>query len=428
MPRDISATGRRTRRRLRWSAPDRLWAAAGVSAVGTQLTLVAMPLLAVAVLRASAAQTALLAAAGTAPFLLLGLPAGAWVDRWDRRRVMVVTDLLRAAALASVPAAAALGVLTLAHLAVVAFIVGALGVLFDVAALSAVPAVVAADDLTRLNGRLEVARAAAQTTGPAAGGALVQAVSAPFALLLDAVSYVGSALVLRRLPALPPAGRPVAGGTLRQVRDGLAFCWRHPYVRPLAMGAGWMNLWSEGLLGLLVPWAVLDLGMTAAGVGIVLAGANVGYLLGSATARAVTARLGVGPSIVLGAALSLGLVLVALPVPVPVAVRLAVALGASAAGSALWNVNAVSLRQATTAPEMMTRMNATNRFVIWGTMPLGAALGAALAARTGAAAAVVTCALAAPLCALPVAFSAVRRVRSMPGRPVAAELAAGGVR
>src|SRR3954468_7792914 len=150
----------------------RLWGSVGASLLGTEITAIALPLTAVAVLDASAGQVALLAAAGTAPFLLLGLPAGAWVDLWPRRALMVRCDVVRGLLLATVPLAHALGALTLAHLYVVTFAVGTLSVFFDVAALSVLPALVPRSRLSAANGALETARAGAQTTGPAAGGAL----------------------------------------------------------------------------------------------------------------------------------------------------------------------------------------------------------------------------------------------------------------
>lgn len=400
---------------MSFRAHRRLVASTGVSALGSQVTVVAAPLTAVLVLHAGAAQAALLSAAATAPFLLLALPAGAWVDRWDRRRTMLVTDVLRGLLLLLVPAAAWLGVLDLALLAVVAFLVGALGVLFDVAALSAAPSLAEGAGLARLNGQLEVARAAAHTGGPAAAGLLVQVVTAPFALLVDAASYLASALLLRGLPSVPsPGSAATDGSTLAAVAAGLRYCWKHPYVRPLAMTAAWSNLWAEGVMAVLVPYAVRDLGLSAGQVGLVLALANVGYLIGGALAPTVMARVGVGRTALLGAALSSGLVLVPLDVAGPVMLRLATGLGLAAAGGAIWNVAAVSLRQATTPEAMLSRMNATNRFVIWGTMPLGSVVGGALAALGGPALAVVVCAILAPLCLLPVFFSAVRPLRDLP--------------
>src|SRR3954471_8524214 len=260
----------------------RLWSSVGVSLLGTQITVLAMPLAAVAMLDASAGQVALLAAAGTAPFLLLGLPAGAWVDRWPRRTLMVGCDWLRATLLLSVPLAWALGALTLAHLFVVEFAVGALSVFFDVAALSVLPALVNRRDLAPANGSLEAARAVAQTSGPALGGGLVEIASAPLALLADGASFLVSAVLLRGLPPLPaPARRPEPQPLRRQVLEGLRFCLRHPVIRAVSVGGAWLNFWGNALMAVFIPYAVRELGQSPALIGLVLALSNLGYLLGS---------------------------------------------------------------------------------------------------------------------------------------------------
>ncbi len=195
----------------------RLATATGVSLLGSQVTLLALPLTAVLVLHASAGQVAALATAGTAPFLVLGLPAGVWVERWSLRRLMVLTDLRRAALLVSVPVAALVGWLTTLQLYVVAFAVGSCGVFFDVAALSVLPTLVPPARIAAANGALEVARASAQTSGPAVGGVLVHTLTAPIAVLADAASYAVSALLLRRLPDVRVTGvggRPGARSSL----------------------------------------------------------------------------------------------------------------------------------------------------------------------------------------------------------------------
>lgn len=401
----------------------------GVSLLGSEVTVLAMPLAAVAVLHASAGEVALLSAAGTAPFLLLGLPAGAWVDRWSRRRLMVTCDVVRAVLLASVPVAAVLGLLSLAQLVVVAFAAGALGVFFDVAALSVLPALVGRADLAAANGSLEAARAVAQTSGPALGGVLVQAVSAPFALVADAASFVASALLLRGLPAVPAPSRPADRPRLRrQIAEGLSFCLRHPLIRALAGAGAWLNFWQHALLAVFIPYAVRDLHQKAAVIGLVLAVANLGYLLGSVLAPYLNRRIGVGPAIVLGVVLHGGLIAVALapaanPLPWLVAGFTVQSLGVS-----VWNVDAVSLRQASTPEPLLARMNATNRFLLWGAMPLGAATGGLLATTVGAGVAVVVAGVALPLVAMPLAASSLRAVRSLPGsddRTVPSTAAAG---
>ncbi len=397
----------------------RIWGSIAISMMGTQVSLLALPLTALAALDASPSQVALLAAAGTAPFLVLGLPAGAWVDLWSRRALMVTTDVLRGLLLASVPAAWLLGVLCLGQLYVVAFGVGSLSVLFDVASLTVLPALVPRGQIAAANGRLEAARAVAQTSGPGVGGVLVQALTAPLAVAVDAISYLASGLLLRGLPPVPAPERPAGREPLaRQVTAGLAFCLRHPYIRPLALGAAWMNLWVEAFLAILVTYAVRDLDLSAATVGVVLAGSNVGYLLGSLAVPRLNRAFGIGRSIALGAGLQVGFVVATFARTGYPVLWLTLGLAISAAGTAVWNVNAVSLRQATTPSPMLARMNASNRFLIWGTMPLGAAVGAWLASSIGLADTTLVAAIAAPLSALPVVLSAVRAVRTMPeGEP-----------
>lgn len=395
----------------------RLATATGVSLLGSQVTLLALPLTAVLALHASAGQVAGLAAAGTAPFLVLGLPAGVWVERWSLRRLMVATDLLRALLLVSVPVAALTATLTVVQLYAVAFGVGACGVFFDVAALSVLPALVPPARIAAANGVLEVSRASAQTSGPAVGGLLVHALTAPVAVLADAVSYAASALLLRGLPDVRVGGQAVTGPLWREVRAGLGFCLRHPYVRALAGGAAWINFWVEALMAVFLTYAVRGLGLSAATIGVVLAVSNVGYLAGSLLVPRLNALLGVGRTILLGVVLNGGLLLVALAPharPVPWLVG---GFTLFAVASAVWNVDAVSLRQVSTEPAMMARMNAANRFLIWGTMPLGAAAGGVLASVLGMRPALVLAAVALPLVAVPLLGSRLRQLATMPETP-----------
>jgi len=393
----------------------RLWGSVGVSLLGTQVSMLALPMTALGVLHASAGQVALLAAAGTAPFLLLGLPAGAWVDRFPRRALMVRTDLLRGVLLASVPAAYLFGVLTLVQLYAVAFGVGALSVFFDVASLSVLPALVPHERIAEANGKLEAARATGQTSGPAIGGVLVQVLTAPVAVVVDAVSYLASALLLRGLPEVPAPPAPERREPLRRlVGEGLRFCLSHRYIRPLAAGAAWLNFCFQGLLAIFVTHAVRDLHLSAGTVGLVLAGSNVGYLLGSLLVPRLNARIGVGRAIGLGAAMHLALLLVAFAPGTWTVAWLTLGFTIPAMGLAFWNVNAVSLRQVSTPSAFLARMNASNRFLIWGTMPLGAGAAGVLAGALGLHAAVAILCVGAPFSAVPVFLSAVRSVRTMP--------------
>ncbi|MFI7520077.1 MFS transporter [Micromonospora globbae] len=357
----------------------RLWLSDAVSTLGTHVTAVALPLAALTVLGSGAAGVAALTAASTAPYLLLGIPAGAIVDRLPRRAVLVVADLVRAALLASVPLAWAAGLLTLTHLVLVALLAGAATVLFDVAYFAAVPAVVPPGRLADANARLEATRAVGQTAGPGVAGVLVGALGAPAALLVDVASFVASALFLARTPRLARS-RAGRAGVWRDAAGGVHFVLRQPVVRALTLCSGLTNLWHAGFLAMLMVYAVRDLRLPAATVGLLVAGANVGYVLGAAVARPLRDRVGLGRAITGAAALQGGAALVLLAQPVWIAAGLAV--GAFASG--LYNVNAVSLRQAATPPAMLSRMTATSRFVIWGAMPLGAALGGAATGLLGA--------------------------------------------
>ncbi|MFU8874625.1 MFS transporter [Micromonospora sp. SL4-19] len=388
----------------------RLWLSDAVSTLGTHVTTVALPLAALTVLGAGPTGVAVLTAATTLPYLLLGIPAGAIVDRLPRRAVLVAADLVRALLLASVPLAWAAGLLTLAQLVVVALLVGCGTVLFDVAYFAVVPEVVPAGRLADANARLEATRAVGQTAGPGLAGVLVGALGAPVALLLDVASFVVSALFLARTPRLARRAAPGVDGMWRDAAGGIRFVLRNPVVRALTLCSGLTNLWHAGFLAMLLVYAVRELRLPAATVGLLVAGANVGYLLGAAVAGRARARLGVGRAITTAAVLQVGAVLALVPHPLGIGAGLAV----NAFASGLYNVNAVSLRQAATPPAMLSRMTATSRFVIWGAMPLGAALGGALTGLLGAPAYLALAALGMAAAALVTRCSPVWRTRDFP--------------
>ncbi|MGR6319138.1 MFS transporter [Micromonospora soli] len=388
----------------------RLWLSDAVSTLGTHVTTVALPLAALTVLGAGSTGVAALTAATTLPYLLLGIPAGAIVDRLPRRAVLVAADVARALLLASVPLAWAAGLLSLTQLVTVALLTGCATVLFDVAYFAAVPAVVPAGRLADANARLEATRAVGQTAGPGLAGVLVGALGAPVALLVDVASFVVSALFLAGTPRLARSSAPGAGGMWRDAVGGIRFVFRDPVVRALTLCSGLTNVWHAGFLAMLLVYAVRGLHLPAATVGLLVAAANVGYLLGAAVAGRARARLGVGRAVTAAAVLQAGAALVLVPHPLGVAAGLAV----NAFASGLYNVNAVSLRQAATPPAMLSRMTATSRFVIWGAMPLGAALGGALTALAGAPAYLALAALGMAAAALVTRCSPVWRTRDFP--------------
>jgi hypothetical protein len=257
-----------------WGHRDfrKLWAGETVSLFGSEVSELALPLVAVLVLDADAGQMGLLAAARFAPFLMVTLPAGAWVDRRRRRPVLISSNLGRALLVGLVPLLAGLGLLRMGHLYAVAFAVGALTVLFDVAYQSYLPSLVKREQLVEGNSKLQASASAARVGGPGLGGLLVQLVGAPRALLLDAGSYVVSAASLLAIRNREPA--PAAEGDgqprtrLRQeIGEGLAVTYRNPVLRSLAGLAATYNLFSQVIDALLVLYATRELGLSAGSSG-----------------------------------------------------------------------------------------------------------------------------------------------------------------
>lgn len=372
--------------------PDfrRLRAAQGVSQIGSQIGFLALPLVALQVLNAGAFEVSALIAAQVAPFLLIGLPAGVWIDRMLRRPVLIVCDLTRALLLLTVPLAYALDVLTIGQLYAVAFIQGVANVFFDVAYQSYLPDIVEADQLTDGNAQLELARSASQLVGPSVGGWLISVLKAPFALCADALSFLFSAFMVSRIPrdrekaVTKGDGRATWPVLLKEVREGLTFVRRHRLLAPLA-GAGALLNFSYGMVAaIFTTYAVRELGFSAAKLGIVTAVGSLGVVLGAAVARRLSQRLGAGPSIVLGALID-GLGPLLTPAAPASAREVVITCGVfvQSFGVVLFNVNQVSLRQGVTPRPLMGRMTATIRFVMWGTLPLGSLCSGALASGIG---------------------------------------------
>ena len=400
----------------------RLWIAETISLFGTQVSLLALPLVAVTLLGASPFEVALLGTIEFLPFILFSLPAGAWVDRLRRRPILIAGDLGRAAVLLSVPIAYLLDVLTIGQLYVVGFVAGTLTVLFDVAYQSYLPALVERDQLVDGNGKLEISRTIAQTAGPAIGGGLIGVLTAPLAIIIDAVSYGLSALfvllIRRREPAPDPHvdehGRR-RGNLLSEVREGLRYVLGSPYLRAIAACTGTANFFSNVAFATLIVYAVRDLGMSAVEIGVVFGLGNIGAIIGAFTADRFRRTLGLGRAIVLSAALSgPGVLLVALAPaadPIPFLVASGFLIGFA---NVVYNINQVSFRQAITPLPMQGRMNATMRFIVWGTIPLGQILGGAIATAFSIPAALWIGGLGSFLAFLPVLFSPVRSLVDMP--------------
>jgi MFS family permease len=392
-----------------------LWGAQSVSQFGSQVSGLALPLAAILVLHATTFQVAALNVVDFLPFVLFSLPAGVWVDRLKRRPILIAADWGRAAALASIPIAYALGGLTLAQLYVAGFITGTLTVFFDVSYQSYLPSLVGREHLGDGNSKLEVSRSAAQIGGPGFGGVLVGALTAPYAIAADAVSFVASAVLMsaiRTAEELPEALATSRQRMRTEIAEGLRYVLRHPLMRPMMYFVATSNFFSMILGSILLVFAVRDLHLGATTIGLIFAVGNAGWLLGALTATRIAGRLGIGRAIIaLSAFGGFGWLLIAVasgPVAIPFIAAAELIYGFGAVGC---NINAISLIQAITPDRMLGRANASRRFVVWGVFPIGGLVGGALGASIGLRATIWVGAIGAAVAFLPLLFSPLHRIR-----------------
>jgi MFS family permease len=399
-----------------WRHPDflRLWGATTVSQFGSQVTLIALPLAAVLVLEASTFEVALLTTLDLLPFLLFGLPAGVWVDRLPRRSIMVATDIGRALALATIPIAYLADSLTLGHLYVVGFLVGTFTVFFELAYTSYLPALVDREQLVEGNSKLEVSRSAAQIGGPGLGGVLVDLISAPGAVVVDAASFLASALLITRVRPRE-AWTARRASVRRELAEGLRYVLSQRYLRPIVACTAVLNLCYGAAFAIYFVFLARELDLSPAAIGLVLMLGNLGWLVGAVFAGRVTTRLGVGRTLA-GSVLLFGpswsLVAVA-PEDASIPFLIAAQLTGSAAG-VLYNITTVTLRQSVTPDRLQGRTVGAIRTVVWGVTPLGGLAGGALAATLGLRPTIWAAAAGSAAAALPILLSPARSLERMP--------------
>ncbi|MEU8957519.1 MFS transporter [Streptomyces sp. NPDC048518] len=395
-----------------------LWSGQTVSEVGSMITPFVLPFLAITALDASNFEVGLLTALGTLAFLLVALPAGVVVDRVARHRLMMWCDLVRAAVIATVPVAWYLDTLTLTHLCAVALVTGSLTVFFDVAYQSYVPALVAKEQLIDANGKLGTTSSAAATLGPTVAGVLVAAIGGARALVADAMSFLVSAvsLFLIRTPEPKPARPDGPRTTFReQMSEGLGFVVRHPVLRRIVACTATVNLFSHMASAMEIPFLVRELGLSSSQAGLLLALGPVGGVLGGLLAGRLARRV--------GSARIIWLAPLACGVPsylVPLAyngwrvVFFGIGWFAFTFGAIVYNTAQVTYRQQLCPPELLGRMNAAVRWIVWGTIPLGALVGGALATWIGLRPTLWVGVVGASLGGLWVLFSPLRRLRDVP--------------
>jgi MFS family permease len=354
------------------------------------------------------------------PFLLLSLFAGVWVDRLPRRPILIVGDFGRALLLGSIPLAAVLGVLRIEQLYIVGLGTGVLTVFFDVADQAYLPALVNREHLIEGNSKLEVSRSVAQIAGPGVAGGLVQLITAPLAILVDAISFLISAVFVLFIRAAEPpeiAHQAKTSSMWRDLKEGLGVVLGNPLLRSIAGCTATANLFQNGLMAVFVLYVTRELGIEPALLGVIFAAGGPGALIGAVLAGRVADRFGLGATII-GSSAATGIsgVLVALAggPPLVVAAILVVSMFIGGMTNPIYNINQVSLRQAITPDRLQGRMNASMRFIVWGTIPIGALLGGVLGDAIGlypTLALMAACEFLAPLWVL---FSPVRQLKSQP--------------
>jgi predicted MFS family arabinose efflux permease len=392
--------------------PDflRLWTGQAISQVGSSITSIGLPLAAVLLLHASPFAMGVLGGVSAGGVLLFGLFAGAWADRVRRKPLLIAADIARAIVVGSVPLAAYFGRLTLTHLCVVAAAGAMLSVLFDVSYEAYVPTLVPDEDLGAANSKLALTQSFSEVVGPGLTGVLVQLLTAPIAILFDAVSYVCSAisLMLIRRPEPPPHPREAEADMKREILEGLRATWRDPVLRALGARAAIGAFFMGGAGSLYFLFALRELGLGAATIGVIVSIGGASNLAGAAIAERVTRRFGTGPTLI-GSSLLTGLAFLLVPLA-----QGPVLLTVAQLGDLAWpvyNITELTLRQRLVPNHLLGRVNSAMHLLFRGIFPLGAFAGGALAQAAGVRTAVAVGAAGFLLSTLTLTGAPLRRLR-----------------
>jgi MFS family permease len=360
----------------------RLWIAQTLSHVGSQVTLLALPLAALLVFDASAGQVGLVNASQFAPVLVVTPLAGVVADAWSRRRVLILASAIRGALLISVPVLSATGVLRLEHLYAIGFGVGACSALFDVTYQTALPGLVPPRRLVDANSKMQASYSAAQIAGPGLGGLLVQALTAPYALLVGGASFVISALSATGLVESGGVGRRgMDESFLARLTAGLRFILRNRQLRDLVLATAWFNLFEQAVLTVYLIFAARTLSLSAGEIGAAITVGAVGSLGATVVAERIARRLGTGRVLTGGLGLASAAPLLIATAHRPAAAALAVLCASFLLygfGLTTFNVHSLALRQRFAPPHLLGRVLAGYRFVGFGTIPVGALVGGTL--------------------------------------------------
>jgi MFS family permease len=363
------------------------WIGETVNQLGSAMALIGVPLLAVLYLHAGTFEVGALAAAAYLPWLVIGLPAGAWVDRLPPRPLMIACDLASAALYASVPISYVVGVLTIGQLLVVQLLAGAFAGVFGTAYQVNLPSLVTPGELAEANAKLQAGSSASSLGGRGLSGVVAQVVGATAALVFNAASFLVSAacLLAIRAPERRPATPRQASSLRREVAEGMAFVFRDPYLRPLTLFAGLANFALDAFAALVVVFLVRVVGLDAGWTGALTALPGLGGLLAAFIARPIIARIGSSRGLLLA---TIGALPFALLIPLaergPRLALFAAGILIAGAGVTMSNIVIATFRQSYCPPDLLGRVTATMRFVTVGTSPFGALAGGAAGTWLGA--------------------------------------------
>lgn len=403
-----------------WRQPDflKLWAGQTVSLFGSQITPIALPLLAALTLGATPAEMAFLRTAQYVPALLIGLFAGVWIDRLRRRPVLIGADLGSAAVLLALPLAIAFGLLRMELLYTVAFLLGVLSVFFGVAYAAFLPTVVGRESLVEGNSKLAASSAVARIAGPGLAGVLVQTLTAPVAIAIDGLSFLVAALALGRIRALEPSPTRVERRNVwREIAEGLRMLGRDPYLRAFTASSATLDIFWNALFAVYFLYVTRTLALPPGAIGLIFGLGSAGALLGSLLAGWIARHAGIGTAII-GAQIVVGLgsLLIGLSVWLPASALLLLVAAelVQSCASTIYGINRGSLTQAITPDRLLGRVSGSGRFVGLGVAALGTALGGMLGERIGVPATIVVGSCGGVLAFLWLLFSPVRTLRGIP--------------
>lgn len=384
-----------------------------VSQLGSEITLLALPLAAVALLDASTSQMGILTAMATLPYLIVGLPAGIWVDRLRRQPLLISADLARILVLMTVPLAVAFDSLSMPHLYIVAFIHGTFTLIFSVAQEAYLPSVLDKDDLVEGYSEITASTSLTQIIGPGIGGLLIQLFTAPFAIILDIITFLASAILVRSIKT--PEAHTIQQAPISALTDlrlGINFVVANRLVRPLLATSAWVQLFTGAIEALMILYLSEKLNFTAAMIGAAFMIGSLGGLLISIISKSLIERFGLGPTAI-AATFMMGInwLIIVLFTGQDLMAAFAVVAFARMTGGAglmLYNICFGTLIQSLTPPHLLGRVNASFLFLSWGTLPIGALLGGSIASSLGLSQTMLYAAIGLSLAVVWIIFSPLR--------------------